>query len=210
MTHNWEECSEQLRQIWIILQLWGNCCEEINVFIFDCPQSPLVLGLPRLKLHNTAIDCVLHGMFFCHKNFLQSDVIEPDEPDLTSILKWYHGFGQVFCQDRAMALSTPPAVWLCHPSPARVHSPYRKILQNFIKAEKGNREARLRIWLQVSFGLGSENVLRGMAPTTGGTRTTVCGVDRPQEPWVPQNCQKTEPKTSQTGSLLRTFSFNLI
>ena len=98
--------------------LSGNHHEEIQLHIIDCPQTPLVLGLPWLQIHNPQIDWVTGKISSwstaCHLNCLHSaqtpassePQAPPDPPDLSSVPENYHSLAQVFSKDKALSL--PP------------------------------------------------------------------------------------------------------
>lgn len=84
------------------LTLSGNHQEFISLYIIQSPLSPIVLGLPQLKIHNPHIDwtsatiCGWHN--YCHEHCLHSAIPEktpraPDPPkeiDLTNVPREYH------------------------------------------------------------------------------------------------------------------------
>ena len=96
----------------------SNHREDIELHIIDCPQTPLVLGFPWLKLHNPKIDWstgkIQSWSTACHLNCLHSALTpssnEPqppaEPPDLSSVPECYHGLAQVFSKEQALSL--PP------------------------------------------------------------------------------------------------------
>lgn len=102
----------------VSLLLSGNHHETISLFIIPAPTSPLVLGLPWLKLHDPHIDwstsSISNWSLFCHSHCLRSAIPSttvsspaPPKPiDLTSVPPDYHDLQEVFSKDRALSL--PP------------------------------------------------------------------------------------------------------
>ena len=103
------------RTVPVSLLLSGNHHETISLYIIPSPTSPLVLGLPWLKLHNPHIDwstsSITNWSLFCHSHCLHSAIPasgattqSPPKPvDLPSA---YHHLQEVFSKDRALSL--PP------------------------------------------------------------------------------------------------------
>ena len=106
------------RTVPVSLLLSGNHHETISLYIIPSPTSPLVLGLPWLKLHNPHIDwstsSITNWSLFCHSHCLHSAIPSrgtttqsPPKPvDLTSVPSAYHHLQEVFSKDRALSL--PP------------------------------------------------------------------------------------------------------
>lgn len=106
------------RTLPVNLHLSGNHKESIVFHIFDCKHSPLVLGLPWLKLHNPQIDWstgrIISWSTFCHSNCLLSALPSvcsestpvPETPDLSAVPPVYHDLRAVFSKHHAMSL--PP------------------------------------------------------------------------------------------------------
>lgn len=102
----------------LTLQLSGNHQEVISLFVIPSPTTPLVLGLPWLKLHNPHIDwsasTITNWSTFCHSHCLHSATPprapsspEPHQPiDLSTIPSVYHDLQEVFSKDKALSL--PP------------------------------------------------------------------------------------------------------
>lgn len=101
------------------LTLSGNHSERIELFVFQAPRTPLVLGYPWLLQHNPHIDWkkerVTGWSIDCYMNCLQAapapttsqgsdQPVEP--PDLTSVPRVYHDLAEVFSKDGARSL--PP------------------------------------------------------------------------------------------------------
>ena len=96
----------------------GNHHENISFFLIPSPTSPVVLGLPWLKLHNPHIDwstvSILNWSLFCHSHCLHSAIPSslastpsPPKPgDVSSVPSAYHHLREVFSKDRALSL--PP------------------------------------------------------------------------------------------------------
>lgn len=85
------------RTIALTLILSGNHRETIQIFVISSPNSPLVLGLPWLCLHNPHINWVTSSTF-CHSHCLHSAVPPANTPppvpleniDLSPIPPEYH------------------------------------------------------------------------------------------------------------------------
>uniref|UniRef100_A0A8D0CUG7 Gypsy retrotransposon integrase-like protein 1 n=1 Tax=Sander lucioperca TaxID=283035 RepID=A0A8D0CUG7_SANLU len=102
----------------VCLRVSGNHQENIQFHIIDCPQTPLVLGIPWLIKHNPHIDWVTGRIVswstFCHVNCLcsaqtpASTVPQPplESMDLSAVPDVYHDLASVFCKHRATSL--PP------------------------------------------------------------------------------------------------------
>lgn len=102
----------------VSLLLSGNHHETISLYIVDSPSTPLVLGLPWLKLHNPHIDwaklSIINWSLFCHNHCLHSatptqncDIpAEPKAIDLSLVPADYHDLQEVFSKDKALSL--PP------------------------------------------------------------------------------------------------------
>ncbi|KAL3980939.1 ETS domain-containing transcription factor ERF [Sarotherodon galilaeus] len=103
----------------ILLTLSGNHSETIQLYVFQAPLTPLVLGYPWLRHHNPVINWIKESIVgwgeACHMSCLKaatpfsepltkSSLSEP--PDLSSVPPIYHDLKQVFCKDRARSL--PP------------------------------------------------------------------------------------------------------
>lgn len=100
------------------LLLSGNHRETISFLIMECPVTPVVLGLPWLKLHNPQLDWstgqILSWGVACHPTCLRSAQAPlvpkgespPQAPDLSSIPRIYHDLAPVFSKDHAQSL--PP------------------------------------------------------------------------------------------------------
>lgn len=106
-----------LRTAPVSLLLSGNHHETISFYLIPSPSSPLVLGLPWLKIHNPHIDwsslSITNWSLFCHSHCLHSAVpsvmstpVSPKPVDLTLVPPEYHDLQEVFSKDRA--LSIPP------------------------------------------------------------------------------------------------------
>ena len=106
------------RTVPVSLLLSGNHHETISLFIIPSPTSPLVLGLPWLKLHNLHIDwstsSITNWSFFGHSHCLHAAIPSriattpspPKPDDLISVSSIYHHLQDVFIKD--LALSLPP------------------------------------------------------------------------------------------------------
>ncbi len=102
----------------VTLIISGNHREQIQPCVIPSPTSPLVLGLPWLKIHNPNIDWqtskIVSWSTYCHTHCLQSAVPTVEtpssasfkSPDLSSVPLEYHELSQVFSKD--LALSLPP------------------------------------------------------------------------------------------------------
>lgn len=102
----------------VSLLLSGNHHKTISLYLIPSPLSPLVLGLPWLKLHNPHIDwatlSIVNWSLFCHSHCLHSAIpttvtskpVPPKPVDLTSVPSEYHDLQEVFSKDRAPSL--PP------------------------------------------------------------------------------------------------------
>ena len=100
------------------LLLSGNHHESISFFIISSPTTPLVLGLPWLRLHNPHIDwstsTITNWSLLCHSHCLHSAVPTtvpttsppPSPVDLTLVPAQYHNLQEVFSKDSAQSL--PP------------------------------------------------------------------------------------------------------
>lgn len=99
--------------------LSGNHTEQLSFFLFDSPQTPLVLGFPWLQLHNPHINWATRSISgwseWCHQHCLGSATPstpritvsrEGTPPDLSSVPQAYHDLAEVFSKDRAVSL--PP------------------------------------------------------------------------------------------------------
>lgn len=95
------------RTIPVSLQLSGNHHEAISFFLIPSPSSPVVLGLPWLKLHNPHIDWVTVSItnwsLFCHSHCLHSAIPStlattpsPPKPVDLSPIPVYHHLQEVF------------------------------------------------------------------------------------------------------------------
>lgn len=112
------------RTIPLSLIVSGNHRETIQFFVISSPHSPLVLGLPWLRLHNPHINWVTSSIVnwstFCHSNCLHSAVPPANTPspvpletiDLSSVPSDYHDLRDVFSKDRALCL-TPHRPYDC-------------------------------------------------------------------------------------------------
>ncbi|KAL3968321.1 potassium voltage-gated channel Eag-related subfamily H member 3 [Sarotherodon galilaeus] len=103
----------------ITLTLSGNHTEQMFLFLFEAPDTPLVLGFPWLQQHNPQIDwakgCIVGWSTRCHEQCLRSAVPgcmsddpagPPTRPDLSTVPAEYHDLGEVFSKDGAQSL--PP------------------------------------------------------------------------------------------------------
>uniref|UniRef100_A0A8C5N9Y2 Gypsy retrotransposon integrase-like protein 1 n=1 Tax=Gouania willdenowi TaxID=441366 RepID=A0A8C5N9Y2_GOUWI len=102
----------------VTLRLSGNHAEKIPLHIIDCPQTPLVLGIPWLRQHNPQIDWtagkIISWSNFCHSHCLQSALVpaftvpqtRPEPPDLSLVPEEYHDLAPVFSKHQALSL--PP------------------------------------------------------------------------------------------------------
>lgn len=91
---------------------------QIQLYVISSPSSPVVLGLPWLRLHNPHIDwcsaSISSWSIFCHSNCLCSAAttvkppvsIAPPSPDLFLVPLAYHDLAPVFSKERALTL--PP------------------------------------------------------------------------------------------------------
>ena len=106
------------RTVPVNLMISGNHHESISFFLIPSPASPVVLGLPWLKLHNPHIDwstvSILNWSLFCHSHCLHSAIPStlsstpsPPKPvDVSSVPSVYHHLREVF--SKGHALSLPP------------------------------------------------------------------------------------------------------
>ena len=106
------------RTIPITLTISGNHREIIWLLVITSPCSPVVLGLPWLRLHNPHIDWTAASISnwspFCHSNYLCSAISTIKRlsapplksPDLSLVPPEYHNLAMVFCKERARTL--PP------------------------------------------------------------------------------------------------------
>lgn len=106
------------RTVPVSLVVSGNHHETISLYIVSSPSSPLVLGLPWLKIHNPHIDwstlSITNWSLFCHSHCLHSAIpttapttsVSPKAVDLSSVPSVYHDLQEVFNKDRALSL--PP------------------------------------------------------------------------------------------------------
>lgn len=110
-------CQVEHRTEPIDLCLSGNHREVTTFYVFDCPRTPLVLGLPWLREHNPSIDWSHPKLTAwspaCHTKCLQSALVPnllpapmPHTPDLSAVPTCYHDLAHVFSKDHALAL--PP------------------------------------------------------------------------------------------------------
>ena len=103
----------------VSLLLSGNHQELISFFVIPSPTSPVVLGLPWLRLHNRHIDwstsSIVSWSTFCHSHCLRSATppskcaappLSPDPLDLSGVPSIYHDLQEVFSRDRVQFL--PP------------------------------------------------------------------------------------------------------
>lgn len=103
----------------ITLTLSGNHTEQMFLFLFEAPDTPLVLGFPWLQQHNPQIDWakgrIVGWSTRCHEQCLCSAVPgcmsddpagPPARPDLSTVPAEYHDLGEVFSKDGAQSL--PP------------------------------------------------------------------------------------------------------
>lgn len=100
----------------ISLMLSGNHTESIELSVIASPTTPVVLGLPWLKLRNPVIDWSTSSLTswsgFCHQNCLKSDIptgisfsqSPPKDIDLSAVPSAYHDLKQVLSKDRALSL----------------------------------------------------------------------------------------------------------
>ena len=107
------------RTLPVHLQLSGNHHKRVSLYVIPSPTSPIVLGIPWLKLHNPHIDWATSSIaswsVFCHSHCLRS-AMPPGKPfsaslsaspiDLTNVPSVYHDLQEVFSKDRALSL--PP------------------------------------------------------------------------------------------------------
>ena len=88
------------------LLISGNHHELISFFM-PATHTPVVLGLPWLRLHNPYNDwarsTIISWSVACHSNclrsavpFLSSSVAPPDSPDLSGVPTCYHDLAEVF------------------------------------------------------------------------------------------------------------------
>ena len=106
------------RTVPVNLMISGNHRENISFFLIPSPSSPVVLGLPWLRLHNPHIDwatvSIQNWSLFCHSHCLHSAIPStlastpsPPKPvDVSSVPSTYHHLREVFSKDRALSL--PP------------------------------------------------------------------------------------------------------
>ena len=106
------------RTVPLSLLLSGNHSEKIHLLIIPSPQSPVVLGLPWLRLHNPQIDWSLSRVVgwsvHCHATCLHSAAsscnlqtpVRLTHADLSLVPPPYHNLGDAFSKDRAHSL--PP------------------------------------------------------------------------------------------------------
>ena len=101
----------------LCLLISGNHHELISFFIMPAPHTPVVLGLPWLRLHNPHVDwtrsTITSWSVACHSNCLRSavpplssSVTPPASPDLFGVPTCYHDLAEVFSKQRALSL--PP------------------------------------------------------------------------------------------------------
>lgn len=139
----------------ISLTLSDNHHELIELFVISSPMSPVIVGLPWLKIHNPLVDwstaSIVNWSVFCHANCLRSAIptsvptsqSPPEEIDLSAVPSEYHDLKQVFSKDKALSL--PPhrpydcAIDLLPGSPL----PSKK-LYNLSKPEKEAMEAYIQ------------------------------------------------------------------
>ena len=88
------------------------------LYVISSPSSPVVLGLPWLRLHNPHIEwcssAVSSWSAFCHSHCLRSaatpvkpsSCIAPPSPDLSLVPQVYHDLATVFSKERVQSL--PP------------------------------------------------------------------------------------------------------
>jgi len=99
------------------LLISGNHHELISFFIMSAPHTPVVLGLPWLRLHNPNIDwtqsTIISWSVACHNNCLRSAVpalspsaiVHSVSPDLSGVPPCYHNLAEVFSKHQALSLS---------------------------------------------------------------------------------------------------------
>lgn len=101
----------------LTLRISGNHSETIQLLIIPSPASPIVLGLPWLKLHNPMVDwttmAIAGWSVGCHARCLRAaggtpatSVVPSLPPDLSTVPSVYHDLAQVFSKDKACTL--PP------------------------------------------------------------------------------------------------------
>lgn len=104
----------------LTVKLPGNHQERIRLHVIDCPQTPLVLGIPWLQLHNPHIDWtsgkIIPWSSFFPANCLHSALVpaftepptQPESSDLSNVPKEYHNLAPVFSKQEALSL---PSHW---------------------------------------------------------------------------------------------------
>lgn len=138
----------------ITLTISGNHQETVELFVISSPLSPVVLGLPWLKVHNPQIDWATVSITgwsnHCHSHCLGSaktafsSPSPAEEVNISSVPSEYHDLKLVFSKDRALSLpphrpydcaiellpGAPLPTKNCTTSPGRRKRPWRSILVN--------------------------------------------------------------------------------
>lgn len=102
----------------LTLMVSGNHQETITFLVMDCPVTPMVLGIPWLRLHKPHVDWdtgeIISWGLKCHSSCLRSARVSdasptpppPEVPDLSGVPEIYHDLAPVFSKHQAQAL--PP------------------------------------------------------------------------------------------------------
>ena len=140
----------------------GNHREHLQLYVISSPSSPVVLGLPWLRLHNPHIDwcssAVSSWSAFCHSHCLHSaattvkpsSCIAPPSPDLSLVPQVYHNLATVFSKERALSL--PPhrpydcAIYLLPALPSsrlyNLSRPEQESMEDYINTSRASRLIR--------------------------------------------------------------------
>ena len=91
----------------------GNHWQHLQLYVISSPSSPVVLGLPWLRLHNPRIDwcssAISSWSAFCHSLCLRSAAttvkppppprVTPPSPDLSLMPQFYYNLATVFSKE---------------------------------------------------------------------------------------------------------------